>query len=286
MVWFVFAFLAALFQSISDVFNKKSLKNVDEYIVSWSLTFFALPFLILLLYFGIPSLGNQFWIALFIAGTLQVIATILYLKALKYSDLSITAPMATFTPLFLLITSPLIVNEFPNFLGLIGILLIVIGSYVLNIKEKFKGYLAPFKALLKEKGPKLMLVVAFIWSITANIDKIGIQNSSPMFWPLATNIFRTLLMSLVVLSISQKNVKQIPTNLKTLVPVGFFVALTWIFYAIAINLALVAYVISIKRTSAILSVLFGYLIFKEKGIKERLIGAVIMVLGVILIALS
>ncbi|MGZ7066894.1 MAG: hypothetical protein ACXVHT_01170 [Methanobacterium sp.] len=46
------------------------------------------------------------------------------------------------------------------------------------------------------------------------------------------------------------------------------------------------YVIAIKRTSTIMSVLFGSLIFKEKGIKGRLLGAGIMVLGVILITLS
>ena len=54
----------------------------------------------------------------------------------------------------------------------------------------------------------------------------------------------------------------------------------------AINLTLVAYVVSVKRTSAIMSVLFGYFIFKERGIKERLIGATIMIIGVLLIVLS
>ena len=54
----------------------------------------------------------------------------------------------------------------------------------------------------------------------------------------------------------------------------------------AISLTLVTYVIAIKRTSVIMSVLWGAIIFKEKGIKERLVGAVIMVLGVVLIVLS
>ena len=54
----------------------------------------------------------------------------------------------------------------------------------------------------------------------------------------------------------------------------------------AINLTLVAYVISIKRTSTIMSVFAGYLVFKEKGVKERLIGTVIMIIGVLFITLS
>ncbi len=287
MVWLIFAFLTAFFESLKDVFSKKGLRDIDEYVVSWSLRFFALLFLVPLLFFiEIPSLGNRFWPALFIGGSLNVITTIFYMKAIKYSDLSITVPMVTFTPLFLLITSPLIVGEFPNFLGLIGVLLIFLGSYTLNIKQIHDGYFAPFKALWKEKGPKLMLLVAFIWSITSNFDKIGVQNSSPIFWVMATNVFISLVMLPIMLYKSHRSRQQILTYYKTLLPIGLFSALVSIFQMIAINMTLVAYVISIKRTSAIMSVIFGCLIFKEKGIKEKLLGALIMIIGFLFITLS
>ena len=287
MLWILFSFFTALFESLKDVFSKKSLKNIDEYVVSWSLRFFALPFLVPLLFFiEIPSLGNKFWLALLIGGSLNVITTILYMKAIKHSDLSITVPMVTFTPLFLLLTSPLIVGEFPSFFGLIGVLLIVAGSYTLNIKQRHEGYLAPFKALLKEKGPKLMLLVAFIWSITSNIDKIGVQNSSAIFWVIATDIFIALIMFPIMIYKSRTNMHQILTNYKALLPIGLFSAIASIFQMIAISLTLVAYVISIKRTSVIMSVLFSHLIFKEEGVKERLLGAVVMVIGVLFIVLS
>jgi len=287
MLWFIFSFFTAFFESLKDVFSKKSLKNIDEYVVSWSLRFFALPFLVPLLFFiEIPSLGNKFWLALLIGGSLNVITTILYMKAIKHSDLSITVPMVTFTPLFLLLTSPLIVGEFPSFFGLIGVLLIVAGSYTLNIKQRHEGYLAPFKALLKEKGPKLMLLVAFIWSITSNIDKIGVQNSSAIFWVITTDIFIALIMFPIMIYKSRTNMHHIRTSYKVLLPIGLFSAIASIFQVIAISLTLVAYVISIKRTSAIMSVLFGHLIFKEEGVKERLLGAVIMVIGVLFIVLS
>lgn len=287
MIWMLFAFLTAFFESMKDVFSKKGLLEFDEYVVSWSLRFFALPFLLpLLLFIEIPSLGGQFWNALLINGILNSLGAIFFMKAIKHSDLSITMPMITFTPLFLLITSPLIVGEFPSLFGLIGVVLIVFGSYILNIKEKDKGYLAPFKALLKERGPRFMLLVAFIWSIAANYDKIGVLNSSPIFWVISVNLFIAIVMFPVMLYKSQKSLNQIPRNLKKLVPIGLFSAIGLTFQMIAISLTLVVYVISIKRTSAILSVLWGHLIFKEKGIKERLTGVVIMVIGVLLIALS
>lgn len=286
MSWFVLATLTAFFESLKDVFSKRSLKTLDEYIVACSLMFFALPFLVPLLFFiEIPSLGEHFWMALFIGGTLNVTTTILYLKAIKDSDLSKTVPLVASTPLFLLITSPLIVGEFPTLSEGVGILLIVTGAYMLNLKQRHRGYLAPLQALLSERGPRLMLTVAFIWSLTSNFDKVGVKNSSPIFWAIAMYTFITLGLLPIMLYKSRKNLRQILPSLKVLIPIGLFNALVVIFQMKAISLTLVAQVIAVKRTSTLMSVLFGYLLFKEKAIKERLTGAFIMILGVCFISL-
>jgi len=286
MLGFLFAILTAIAVSIKGVFSKKSVMKMDEYPVSWSLRFFAFLFLAPLLWFmKIPSLGDQFWIALLIGGSLNAVTTVLFIKAIKHSDLSIVSPISTFTPLFLLITSPIIVGEFPGIFGLMGVGFIVIGSYVLNIKEKRNGCLAPFKALLKEKGAQLMLIVAFLWSITSNIDKIGVQNSSPVFWVIAINAFIAIVLFPIILRHPRKNLKQISSGLKTLVPIGLLSAIALVFQMIAISLILVIYVTSIKRISVVMSVLWGHLFFKEKNIKEKLAGVIIMIAGVFLITL-
>ncbi len=286
MTWILFAFLTALFRSLTDVAGKIGLRNMDEYIVAWALNFFALPLLLPLLFFiEIPEITPGFWLAICISGLLNIATAILYLKAIKLADLSLVIPLSTFTPLFLLITSPVILGEFPNIFGLAGIFLIVFGSYTLNIKEKKNGFFAPFKALLNNKGARLMLLVAFIWSISSNFDKIGLQNSSPVFYGIIVNIFITIGITPFVLIKSKNKLKQIPKNLRSLIPVGLFHGLMMIFHMIAISMTLVAYLISIKRTSAILSVLFGALIFKEKGLQERILGAIIMILGVLCITL-
>jgi len=286
MLWLLFSGLTALFESLKEVTSKHNLRNIDEYVVSWALRFFALPFLLpLLLFIEIPVLGNDFWIALIFGCGFNLIATIVYMKAIKSSDLSITVPMVTFTPLFLLITSPIILGEFTNIYGILGIILIVLGSYTLTLKLRRNGYLAPFKALLSEPGPKLMLIVALIWSITSNIDKIGVGNSSPIFWVIAINVVMAVCMFPIML-IKSKNCKKIlKKDYKILLPVGLFSALSLIFHMTAISMAFVAYVISIKRLNIIMTILFSHFIFKEDGIKERLVGAVIMVVGVVLIGL-
>ncbi len=286
MTWLILGIFTAFFEALKDVFGKQNLKKSDEYVVAWSLSFFSVIFLIpWVIYTGIPTLNTQFWISLLIGGSINAVTALLYIKAIKVSDLSLTVPLVALTPLFMLLTSPVIVGEYPSFFDYIGIILIVTGSYLLNIKEKSQGYLAPFKALLNEPGPKFMLIVAFLWSITSNFDKIGVKNSSPIFW--LFSLFGT--MSILLLPIllhktpnpSTKILKQLPM----LATMGFFNVIGVLCQMQALTLTLVVQVIAIKRTSVLMGVLFGHFIFKEKDIQQRLLGAGIMVLGVLFISL-
>ena len=287
MLWLFFAFLTAFFQSIRDVFNKTKLREFDEYLVTLTMTFFtAVSLSLLLFFFEIPSLGDRFWGALFTSGTLNAFALTTYIRAIKYYDLSQVTPITTFTPLFLLITSPLIVGEFPNFMGFMGIVLIVGGSYILNLKEKEKGYFAPWRSLLTNPGSRLALLVAFIWSITSNFDKIGIQNSSPIFWATCVCFWISILLLPVVILKSRKNLP--PLNRRWFKLVGYSLLNSMMIGSqmTALSLTLVSYVVSVKRTSALFSVIFGSLILKEGGVKEKLIGSIIMIIGVFSIALA
>jgi drug/metabolite transporter (DMT)-like permease len=285
MIWILFAFFAAIGTSIRDVLSKKSMKNADEYLIAWSYRFFSLPFLIpVLIVMKTPILGDAFMLAFISMIIISVVSGILYMKAIKQSDLSVTVPMLAFTPIFLLITSPILIGEFPGVFGIIGVVLIFIGSYMLNIKKR-KGLLDPFRALLKDNGPRAMLLVAFIYSIGSNLDKIGLVNSSPVFWLTSTTITVSIALFPVVILKSRRKTEGILKNWKILLLIGFFSAFAPLSQLFAIDLSYVAYVISIKRTSLIFSVIFGYYIFREKGIRERLTGTIIMILGVLFITL-
>jgi uncharacterized membrane protein len=286
LIWLTFGLLTAFFEAVKDVFSKQNLKKNDEYVVAWSLSFFSAIFLVpLVIFTGIPSLNLQFWLALSIGGSINAVTAILYIKAIKLSDLSLTVPLVAVTPLFMLLTSPLIVGEYPNLFDCMGIFLIVIGSYLLNIKEKSQGYLAPFKALLYQPGPKLMLIVAFLWSITSNFDKIGVQNSSPIFWLFGLFTSMTVLLLPILLHKTPNPSRKIARNLPMLAAMGFFNALGVIFQMQALTMTLVVQVIALKRTSVLMGVVFGHFIFKEKDIQQRLLGAAIMIGGVFLITL-
>lgn len=61
--------------------------------------------------------------------------------------------------------------------------------------------------------------------------------------------------------------------------------LSLITYLIAMQYAPVHYVICLKRSSILFSVLLGRLLFNESLLKDRLPGAILMLIGVVIISI-
>ena len=131
-----------------------------------------------------------------------------------------------------------------------------------------------------------MLCVAFIWSITSNFDKIGVVNSSPLMWAIALfSMIAIGMVPFVFFREKSQGLMPIAKQWKLLAVTGGFNAVGITFQMLALPLASVAQVIAVKRMSALLSVLFGHFFFGEKGMKARLLGASIMVSGVMIMSL-
>ena len=176
-------------------------------------------------------------------------------------------------------------GEFPNLQGLAGIFIVVIGSYILNISSIKSGFFKPFKSVFDKKGFH-MLVVAFLFSITASLVKIGIQLSNPAYFIFMHYLFASVILVILFFNKFKENKNQIKANFKYFLVVGIAVAFSELFTATALKFAIVPYVISLKRSSIIFSVLFGFFYFREKNFKSAIIGSAIMFIGAILITLS
>ena len=293
MTWLGLAILTAFFESLKDVFSKKSLSFLDEYLVACAGMAIAAISLLPILYIfpisgmvGIPKLGPDFWLALAIGGSLNVVAYTLYVKAIRLADLSLMSPLSTLTPLFLLITSPLIVKEIPTIWDAFGVFLIVIGSYVLNLNAAADGFFGPLRSIFRNKGTRMMVMVAFIWSITSTFDKVGVMNSSPIFWAIVLFGFIALgILPLVILK-SKNPIQGIRSHWRLLLAAGVANGIGVGCQMVAVGMVAVTQVIAVKRMSSLISVGFGYFVFAEKGIRERLLGAGIMVTGVVVMTIG
>src|SRR4030042_4598594 len=166
--WVFLALISAFTLATSDALTKKALARSNEYLVAWFRLLFSIPLLLIFWFFiHVPKIDLQFYKAFAFALPLEIIALILYIKALRISPLSLTLPFLSLTPVFLILTSYLIIGEQVSFQGGIGIIFIAVGSYTLNLHEMRRGIFEPFKAISREKGSVFMIGVALIYSITS-----------------------------------------------------------------------------------------------------------------------
>jgi drug/metabolite transporter (DMT)-like permease len=226
-------------------------------------------------------LGNEFYRAALTALPLEIVALFLYVKALKLSPLSLTVPFLSLTPLFLLVIPSIMLGERISTGGGIGVALIASGSYLLNLKSLRNGLLEPFRAIFRERGSLFMIVVALIYSITSTLGKQAITASSPFMFA----AFYFPLMALAITPIALWNSRGsawMPALRAAALP-GLCCAVEIVTHMVAVSLTNVAYMIAVKRTSLLMGVLYGHFMFREEGLKERLLGAILMVTGVALI---
>jgi uncharacterized membrane protein len=111
-----------------------------------------------------------------------VIAYFLFVRALRLSDASLVTPIVLVTPVLMLATSPLILGEQVPPLGAAGVILSVLGAGLLGESELNASPRLSFVVLLRNSGVRSMFAAATIWSIMANLDKLGIRASTPLLW--------------------------------------------------------------------------------------------------------
>jgi drug/metabolite transporter (DMT)-like permease len=285
-LWVLLSLLSAFSLATSDALSKKAVQGNNEYLVAWFRLIFSLPLLVIVsVSVPVPVIDNHFYTAFLVSLPLEILAVILYIKALKLSPLSLTLPFLALTPLFLILNSYIILGEKVSLTGAAGIFLIVSGSYLLNIGEIRNGVFGPLKAIGRERGSVLMICVALLYSFTSSFGKMAIEHSSALFFGstyfIAVNIVFAPLAILKGRSELRPFIEQ--KKYRHLFIPGVFYSIMIIAHMTAISLTKVAYMISVKRVSLLIGILYGYILFKEENIRGRFLGALLMLAGFVLV---
>lgn len=313
MLWVLLALTGAVTNAGYYVTTKKMLTTIHPHVLAaGSFCATALFLLIIAVQSGIPKTGDMFLVAVAITSAINIVATILTYRALATTDISLAVPMISFTPVFLVGTSFLLLHELPTPGGAIGILVIVTGSYILNLSPGQTSIIDPIRSIARHRGVLYMLIVAFLYAIAVNFDKMVVQESNIVFG--SAIVFVVLGCAFVILALfTCKYADRLPGTGRTMpgnhVPesepvsrdtplsrygtmagafvfIGILITIEAIVINSAYTLQIVPYVISFKRLSIILTVLSGAIFFREKNIGRRLAGAMLMIVGAVLILLS
>jgi drug/metabolite transporter (DMT)-like permease len=305
MFWAVLSAIGAGADAAYYIVNKKFLQSLEpDLLAAAGFLCAGTCLLTLSLLRRFPVLGPDFLPAVIADCILNILGTTLAFRALRTTDLSLAVPMLAFTPLFLIGTAALILHEIPSPAGIIGIIIIAVGSFVLNAAEGHSSLMDPLRAMFRDAGVFSMLAVAFLYAIVINFDKMVVLNSDTLFG--SALVFSLLGSSFFIIFLLKRygnlttvpivtGAHSLPVNDRAVgtwrdlatatIIVGIFLTLETVAINQAYLLQIVPYVSAIKRTSILITVVYGTLVFREKELLRRVSGAGLMVLGVVLILL-
>jgi drug/metabolite transporter (DMT)-like permease len=286
MLWVFLALGSAFSMATADALTKKFFSDFSASEMAYVRLFYGAPWLIVpFLLSPTPNAPASIWLVVVAMLPLEILALLLYMRAIKVSPLSLSIPFLAFTPVWMILSAWLILGELPNAHGAAGIVVVAAGAYVLNLGGGNVGLLGPVKAVFREPGSRLMLLVSLIYAITAAVGKKLVLAFGPTYQGSMYFLLLTAVLWPILRGTGRVSVERLISRPGRGLMVGFCFFGVVLFHVWAISMAPAAYMVAIKRLSFVFSVLYGRILLKETQFSKRLAGAAIMFAGMVLITI-
>lgn len=255
----------------------------DKTIATWWVTVIGAGLsLIALSFTGLPP--RQLWPFVFFSVLVEAVYFITLAAAYQGHDFSLVYPMARgAAPAFLLLWSLVLLGERPTVLGLIGLGLIVSGLVTMGVSMLLEAQ----ERSLHLKGIGLALATALFISIYTAIDGTAVkQGPAPAY---AFLIFACVPLAVTPFIFSRYRWRRIKNEwqargarlpLISVLGIGSYLLALW-----AYSFAPLSYSGAIREVSVVLGAFAGWQFLNEKLGGIRVVGAVIIFGGILMIAL-
>lgn len=289
MLWLVYGLGAAFFVGIKNVWIRSFATSVSQ--STLVMTNFLITGVLAAVYVaaaGIPEIGRNFFWSVGVASLIDVLGVTFLTRALSAGNLSAAYPLVALIPVFAIGTSFVILGEVPTAVGLVGVLTIVVGSYLLRIEGAREHILRPIVLLVRESGPRFFLLAGFIFSIIAPLFKTAMINSSPAVTLATSQLLSSVWLALVLLirGTLLRTMHQLGRNL---LPLGGIAGLNFVqamLMFLGFSLTQVSYMASIKRLDILFTVLLSALILRDRDALRGTLSGLVMLAGVVLVSLG
>jgi drug/metabolite transporter (DMT)-like permease len=284
MAWQILALLSALFSASSAILEKKILLKQKPLEMSALMSLFALvlsiPFFFMI---DMNSVSAISLIVLFGKCIIAAGAFYCVMVSIKELQLSSALPLLAITPALVAIFALVFLGESLNILEVTGMILIILGTYALELNAK--NLLSPIKTFLKSKGYFYVLLALLLFTASSVLDKFILKAYN---LPInAFMAFQQLFLALIFLSailIRRNSLKEtFRGSWKLVLLLAAFTIIYRYSQIAAVKNAPVALVLSIKRLSVFFAAIIGGAIFKEKNLIRKGAATTLIVLGTILL---
>ncbi|MGH2515402.1 MAG: DMT family transporter [Ktedonobacterales bacterium] len=280
--------LLALAGLIHTTWNLLAKRSGDTQAFLWlallaAMALFAAPFV--LLRTPIPPAG---WLCVAASGALEAVYYLLLGGAYSAGDLSLVYPLSRGSaPLFTLLFALAFLGEHVTAVGVAGILLTVLGVYVLHIQRVDRhGLLAPL-ASLRVGASRLALLTGVVIAAYSIVDKVGVNYVPPEIYIYLIFGASALYLAPYMLARRWAAVrKEWHVNwVAILVAAVLFVA-SYLLVLFALQGAQVSYVAAVRGIGVVFAAVLGTALLREPFARMKLWGALLIFAGIACIQLA
>ncbi len=243
---------------------------------------------VLLFFWPLSSISVRGWGYIAATGLLHFFYYWFLGRAYGQGDLSLVYPLARGSgPLIVPILALVLIGESLSIQGGCGIVLVVIGIYVLHLQAfTFQSFYKSFQSF-KGKSSLWALAAGVSIAFYSIVDKIGVSMVPPPLYLYLMISFTLVLLTAFILKTDRRLITREWRLNRTHI---FIVALldpgVYLLILFALQMSKVSYVVAVRQISIVFSVIYGVLKLREKHGQQKVVGAGLITLGVVLIGLA
>jgi len=282
-MWVLFAFGSAMLAGLTSVLAKCGIKKTDSTVATAIRTIVVLIFSWLMVFVvgsqeTISAIGGRTLLFLVLSGLATGASWLCYFKALQLGDVNKVVPIDKSSTVLTILLAAIFLQEGVSLTKGIGVVLIAVGTFLMIEKKQSGGETKSAAWLWYALGS------AVFASLTAILGKVGISGvESNLGTAIRTGV--VLFMSWVMVFVTGKQgaLKAIPKNeLFFICLSGLATGGSWLCYYKALQDGPASVVVPIDKLSILVTVLFSYLVFREKLTKKSALGLAGIVAGTLL----
>ena len=280
-MWLVFAVGSAVFAGITAILTKIGVKSVSSDLVTALRTSVVVIFSwLMVLIVGsvsdISSISSFTLLFLTLSGLSTGISWFMYNRALQLGDVNKVTPVDKSSTVLTILLAFIILGETPTVYKIIGMTLITAGTLMMTVKR------SSVRTENHRQGWVLYAAgSAFFAALTSIFGKIGVKDIESNL-AVAIRTIVVLIMAWLIIMIKKKTITLKTVDKRSWIFIilsGIATGLSWLCYYRALQLGQASVVVPIDKLSILITILFSYLVLKEKLTKTATIGLLLLTAG-------
>ena len=240
----------------------------------------------IVLFWLYPGSSQGFWLVL--ASSVTHVFYFMFLgRAYSKDDLSLVYPIARGVgPMLVPVIAVLALGEEMSLAAALGIVLIVMGIFLVSWWGRFRTILSRPSFLVRDPGIRYAILTGISTTIYTLVDKQGVAHVQPFLYMYLLTLGSAIGIAPIILL--KHNVatvrRETLAHARPILTASLMLFLAYGMVLTAFSLAQVSYVAPAREVGIVVGVLMGVFFLKEQFGRGRLLGSSFIVVGLTLIA--